>query len=464
MVAWTNVSDKAGIILAKWTGTASVVSSGGTITVTTPAIREPVSQYGVQPGDILCLPRQYVQDGAVFVTLPDEKARYQVVSVSSTGRVVVATHVSGPLAATYGTRVVDIGGPNALTQVRKYDVVQITTPPNDGAYEIFEKPNEYSPFRVSFGQMISQSQQDREMLPLALAATVGPGGTAFASADLTTASALSLSGSARPLFFSSNPSAKGTTTFAQLPTKQVQVAPGDILEFRDSTLGTFRLTVTNVEQQTLITLSSSIRSDIPYVFGSSSPPAVTLISGKKKQNDALVVGLADWEKQEPIDTAVFATNMNALLNPLLVNTVPPISRATEAKSKVSVLRAKVKSLYDQLSATEVAPVAEVDDMLNTFKAKGCDRAIDLLLQGKFSTFFGLDMNGMSYSGALQSAATEVAKHDLATSKFGASRLRRKLISTQEGTDADYDHSDGADIAQPPEPSAGLDLPSTPDIA
>jgi hypothetical protein len=100
--------------------------------------------------------------------------------------------------------------------------------------------------------------------------------------------------------------------------------------------------------------------------------------------------------------------------------------------------------------------------LNTLKSKGCDRAIDLLMMGRFSEFFGLDIDEMTYIGAMMKAARDVARNDLVVSRFGASRIRRKVLSIVEGNDPDYDHSDSDAMPSAPDPTSGWDLPSAPD--
>jgi len=290
---------------------------------------------------------------------------------------------------------------------------------------------------------------------------VGPASLSFASADLTVASSIAITGSARSLFFAAVPSAYGRSIYVQLPDPSPKIEKGDRLTFQETTGAPYTLTVKNVEAR-ILTLDGSVPSNVVFEAGAAVPPKVTLISGKKKDMDVVVSNLEDWAEQPPTDPAVYASSVNAALNPLLANNVPALGKVEEAKSLITTLRDKLVALSERLTEFDMDPVPAVDDLINTLKAKGADRGIDLLLQGRFSEFFGLDMDDMSYSGAMMKAARDVARNDLAQSRFGPARIKRKVLSTYEDSDPDYDHTDSEDLSSPPDASAGLDLPSAPD--
>lgn len=455
MSVWTDTANKSGVVLAKWTGYVAVVSSGGDITLTLGIVFDPFTNFGIQPGHIICFPRQYVKDGVDFIPIPDEGAQYIVDTVSD--YTITAHWSSGPVAETYSSRNVDVGLPIVLSTVAKYQVVQIFTTPNDGGYEI-TSVNSYSPFRVGFDTFISQNKMARDPLPLPIDATVGPASISTASADVTTSSYIKVEGSARPLIFSTVPSARGFTTYVQLPEKYPKLNPGDRLEFRESSSVSYIRTIELVEER-ILTLNDSVPSNLQFDINVSTYPNVSIKSGKKKGYDTLKLNLEDVEATYPTDIDTYAANVNALLNPLLANRVPPISKVQEAKAEVGKLKDKVQTLVDDLNSVDSFPCPEVDGLISTLKSKGCDRAIDVLLQGRFSEFFGLDMDNTTYAGAMMSAAREVARNDLATSKLGTKKMQRKILAIQEDTDPDYDHSDSDAISSPPDIVAGSDMPS-----
>lgn len=473
MAAWTNAADGAGVILAKYTGMVDVQVSGATATFTLGVGFDHFSTYALEVGDVICLPLQYVNDNGNFVQLTDCGARYVITSVSDT--VLTASHSSGPVAVAYPLRMIDAGLNDVLANVYKYNVVQIFTAPNEGAYEI-NSIDTYSPFRVSFGQLLSQSKQASEPLPIQLDVTLGPAACAFSSADLTPASSILVAGSCMPVLFAVPPTtARGTTPYVQIES-DIKVSLTDKLSFWDG--GTTRYTrqVTNVEDK-ILTLDSYVRSDLAWAANASVAPSCSMVSGPKQNADTKAIELEAWESKEPTDPTLYQQNMNAKLNPLLENHVPAAGRINDAKAGVAELQSKVEDLGAlsevQLTGPQpdstpaafyVEPIPAVDDMLVTLKTKGCDRAVDLLLMGRFSEFFGLDMDEMSYVGAMMKAARDVARNDLAVSRFGASRIRRKVLSMATDSDPDYDHSDSDAMPGMPDATSGFDLPSTPDEA
>jgi hypothetical protein len=454
MTAWTDTANKAGVVLAKWTGYVTT-TAGSNITITLGAVFDPFTGFGIQRWDVICFPRQYVKDGADFIPMPDEGARYEVDSVDE--YTITAHWVSGPIAMAYHTRNMDIGMNVLLSTLAKYQVVQIFTPPNDGGFEI-TSINSYSPFRVGFDVLVSQNVQARDPLPLPLDVTVGPASVSLASAALTTASYIKVEGSTRPLIFTTVPSARGHTIYVQLPEKYPKVLAGDKLEFWESLSVAYTRTVVVVEDRVL-TLDAHVPSDIVFDINVTTYPHVTMLSGKKKGYDATVTTLEDVAAIYPTDIDTYATNVNALLNPLLAERVPPVSKVQAAKTEVSKLQDKVQTLVDALDTVDATPVGAVNDLINTLKAKGCDRAVDVLLEGRFSEFFGLDMDNMTYAGAMMKAARDVARNELSTSKFGPQRMQRKILSMAEDTDADYDHSDSDALSSPPDIVSGSDMPS-----
>lgn len=454
MPAWTDTANKSGVILALWTGYVTV-TAGTNITLTLGLCFDPFTSFGIQVGHIIHFPRQYVQDGPDFVPMPDEGAKYQVDTVSD--YTITAHKISGATVEAYHTRNVDIGTSLVLSTVAKYQVVQIFTPPNDGGFEIVAIDT-YSPFRVSFDVLLSQNVQARDPLPLILDVTLGPAAISLASADLTIDSYIKVEGSARPLVYSTVPSARGFTNYVQLPEKHPKVIAGDKLEFWESSSVSYTRTIELVEER-ILTLDGSIPSELQFDIGVSTYPHVYILSGKKKEFDSTKADLESWDNQYPTDIGTYAANMNALLNPLLTDRVPPLGKVQAAKTELDRLKTKVEALAASLQGVDATPVPAIDDLLNTLKSKGCDRAVDILLQGRFSEFFGMDMDDATYAGSMMKSARDVARNDLSSSKFGSQRMQRKILSMSEDSDPDYDHSDSDAMPSPPDIVSGSDMPS-----
>jgi len=102
---------------------------------------------------------------------------------------------------------------------------------------------------------------------------------------------------------------------------------------------------------------------------------------------------------------------------------------------------------------------EVDALIRTFREKGSDRALDLLLRGRFQSFFGLTADESSYGGNAQAAMREVARQDLSLRKGNRTEAvqSREISST---TSPDYEFGQD-DIEEGVSPEAPGDF-STPD--
>jgi hypothetical protein len=141
----------------------------------------------------------------------------------------------------------------------------------------------------------------------------------------------------------------------------------------------------------------------------------------------------------------------------LVNENPTDSLIGSAETQVSYLQSSLSTLQSLLSSYIAQPVPEVDALLKSFKEKGSDRALDILLACRFTTFFGLTQDGLSYAGAAQDAVRQVASQDLPVRK--TNRLasnKSQLRFSAESPDFEYDSSD-VDRTPTPDPTWGGDI-------
>jgi hypothetical protein len=104
----------------------------------------------------------------------------------------------------------------------------------------------------------------------------------------------------------------------------------------------------------------------------------------------------------------------------------------------------------------------VDELIRTYREKGSGRAIDILLTGQFSAFFGLDVHEVSYSGAMLNQMREIAQKDMPISKIGRKMsTTSRVISSIESTDYEYDTSDTANQKTKTVPSEFEQVPHVP---
>jgi hypothetical protein len=91
---------------------------------------------------------------------------------------------------------------------------------------------------------------------------------------------------------------------------------------------------------------------------------------------------------------------------------------------------------------QMRPVQELTTVIRALREKGADRAVDVLLEGRFSDFFGMDMEDVSYATHLLKSARDVAREDMPVRKTErADRVEQRSLGSAEGPDFEYSKSD-----------------------
>lgn len=160
-----------------------------------------------------------------------------------------------------------------------------------------------------------------------------------------------------------------------------------------------------------------------------------------------------------------------VLNPLLTTSNPS---AVQIGDAVKYFKDMAKFLTTSAAMANNSPVAytlefalstykpaveePVDTLLGSFRHKGADRAIDLLLEGQFSAFFGLALDETSYSGTLLKGLREMAREDLPVRKYDRRNLiGQTLIGTAPGQKDSEFNAEDADSPQQPDIPIGDSL-------
>lgn len=111
-------------------------------------------------------------------------------------------------------------------------------------------------------------------------------------------------------------------------------------------------------------------------------------------------------------------DLQRVLSPLLSN--PTLAQINDASKVLDDIHERLSELYDLLSSefftdaqTEFGSVSK--QIIATLEERGMDRALDLLKQGSFSSFFALDGVTSSKSGRLLSAIEQVGRNDFPVS-------------------------------------------------
>ncbi len=259
-------------------------------------------------------------------------------------------------------------------------------------------------------------------------------------------------------FFSSSPvEAPGATLYAKMPGWPGGLEEGDRLEYYSTTPSDpdWVNTIYGLEKTALlIELTSPLLSNSsPIVLTANSP----LPFGRIRRNgfdtyNALKDDLDGWVTAN--DTARFFRNLRTLINPLVANKKPTVAQVSSARTEVEGLYTSLGALDIYLADYAADVVPEVDTLIQSFQEKGADRAVDLLLEGRFSDFFGLDQDEVSYAGTLQKSIRTVSREDLPVRRDN----RNSNTQVDESILATYDDKDFEFAADEVDGDIDIDLP------
>lgn len=431
-------TDPARVVLYRMRGTGIVtLAATDTLHLLAPA---GLLAAGVIPGDRLVC-RSGVNANTLWV----------ISSVTDT--LVTAT---GTVTPVDGEAFYEIG-PNLLATVS--DVTQYVlevpgTGINAGVYGVvgIGVTDLQVPFEVGVDSILHGVQAQGNQ-PYFFSGNVGQEKVIFKSQDTSTASAVQVSGSAAALFFASPPaSAVGQTSWVQLPESVLGIGPGDTLEYYSSNYAVpdLSLTIQSVEGD-LLGLAATVPDTQIFPFFSDTPPPYALLrSGAFAAYAALSLALEAWGALDANQGSYFS-QLQPLINSIINSPQPTLTQIDATIQKVQQLQDVLASatsatpsstLDAALSAYSVVRVAPVDNLIALYTEKGSGRAVDMLLQGNFSTFFGLTPATASYAGALQAQMQAVAQSALPVRKTNrSSAVTSQVSSTMQSPDFEYDTSD-----------------------
>jgi CBS domain-containing protein len=95
----------------------------------------------------------------------------------------------------------------------------------------------------------------------------------------------------------------------------------------------------------------------------------------------------------------------------LMTRAPSVEQIDAALSALSTYDAALAAGLALLRGYKIAPIASVDDALNTMTEHGHDRAREMLLQCAFTTFAAMTIRDSSFSRAFMNTASQVAVYD-----------------------------------------------------
>jgi hypothetical protein len=313
--------------------------------------------------------------------------------------------------------------------------------------------------------------------PTLFEATVGRRRAVFRSLDTTLASkvvatATSAAGTppeppAHAQFFSSDPAeAVATTEWVLLPEIPARLEVGDVLEVHltDPSSPDLVSTIQTVEEENnLIRLDQFVPADFAASlnFSTLSPPPFARIRKTVVQNFSdLEAALEVWLNLPKNKTLSTFRQLDSAVNAVLVNQNPTQAQTGTVTTLLQQLDATVESLEQSLDLYRSSTVDEVRTLIKGFREKGCDRAVDVLLEGDFQGFFNLTANDASYAGHLQRTIRDVEREDLPVRRDNRRGFEERYDAVHIATIEDYDPELVTDEGDPLE---RIDIPELNDV-
>jgi len=338
---------------------------------------------------------------------------------------------------------------------------------NAGTHSVTQEgstPVKAIPFELALSRPVPVTSEPGFLPVISESDELGQYKTTFSSTVQTTATQVSASAASATTAFTqffSSPSpvdAFGSTKYFKIPQNPRTIERGDSLELYEDNYNVISQSFELVGLELsalLITLSPQIASNFGDIsFDTVIPPPFARIRHQQDNTfTAFYDGCVSWLANSENDAAFFR-NLDALINPLLVNQNPTAVEVNSTKIQIQQLLGIITeagataaglptsgSLEAIAKAYQVDPVSQVDELLESFLEKGAARAADILLQGRFSTFFGLTQAGTSYAGDVLEKIRAVSANDLPVSKLGRLQGEQGVIAEYEDPDFEFDQSD-----------------------
>lgn len=405
---------------------------------------------GVQVGDVAVL-----RDG------PDPDLVWTITSIAAG----VATATSSASTSS-GTYLVEVG-PN-LGQVAG-QVVVVPVGINTGRFQA-QAPRPI-PFEVSIVPSLP-SYLGAYVEPVFFTATLNNTFLSISSRSTRLESRVTAVGHGLPELDGSFPATAGAkTTFFQLPSIPEGLEIGDFLDYHLTNLNTADesyeiVSIDRLNRVIEIDTALPVETALPFAIGL---PMYKLRSHRTFNFEAYAERLRSWLAR-PEQSASFFIDLTRFINPLAQSKNPTLVQINDARNRLLQLTRFLSlegaalvsgdpaaTLEDALNSYQVERVEAIDTMIRSFLERGSDRAVDLLLEGRFSAFFSITVDGASYSGAMKEAMRELVREDLPIRRDNRTEAKQsRLLAQIDDQDYEYDLNDTKDppLPRPPEDQYG----------
>lgn len=406
------------VILCSYFGKAAVEGATYTVTLTSP-LDNPVGMF-------VCL----------YDAVGDE-GLYGIVSAASEDKRTLTVAFPRPPVNTSAS--VAVGTPPyAWTDTRGWYFLEVVDGVNQGVYGVATSAAD-SPLEVNLVSMLPQHTGLGGSRVVSDGAELQEHYAEVKSLSTGVESSVEVTTSSYPGVI---PQKVASTTMYMRPSAGVprRLALGDTLEVVTAT-GSSQHTVVQLDTASgLVGFTPNIRtSTFPLPLSTTSlPPFCRLKKGVHQNYQDVAQKVGSWVDAESSVLVLFR-RLDAALNGMFTTSSPTSAQWSPLQEILSSLREHLVSLSGLLEGYTADVVPEVDALLRAFRAKGLDRAVDLLLSGDFPAFFGVDSSTASYLGNAQAAIRDLQRSDLATSSRG--RLKPS-VSAEQQTLASVQNPDG----------------------
>lgn len=356
-------------------------------------------------------------------------------------------------------------------QIARWDAVDIPSGVLQGRFYVQKQGT--SKLDIVLFAGLNAMQDPATYLPLFTEGTYGQEKLVITSRDATVSSQIAIDGAsnAATTFFSSpTPAAYGSSPWFQLPAANSAVDEGDQLETYETDYSnpSAEYEISTVEGR-ILGIAPNMPSNQSWSFNDQPPPFARIRNGVNLNFNEYKSLLDTWLGREVNDVLYFR-NLNRYLNPLLQNATPTAEQVGTAIDHLEFLLDYLvaheetmipfsDTLEGAISIYHVDSVSDLDTLIKSFVEKGADRAVDFLLQGRFTTFFDMDIHDVSYSGAMQKGMRAIVQNDLPVrSTKRQETTQSRLRGSAESPDFEFTLSDSDDVGVPDIPADYDDTP------
>jgi hypothetical protein len=244
----------------------------------------------------------------------------------------------------------------------------------------------------------------------------------------------------------------GQTPYFLLPEWPTGLEVGDLLEGYTVVVDSpdYVANIVGLEESSLlIEVDTPVDTDTPSLAMDVGSPIPFVRIRRQKYNNYtnFKADLDTWLATDEAQPRWF-NELRAAINPLVVNTNPTPSQVNTAKALLLELSTSLTTLSGYIDGYSASVVEDVDVLVESFREKGADRAVDLLLESRFSDFFGLDQDEVSYAGNLQKNIRAVNREDLPVRKDNRTALDEvdeQVLAEYEDVDYEFSADDVDDV-------------------